>query len=148
MFKDNLSFNIYIYLVVILLMFQSCAKKVVISDLDFQKQLLSGTGTYQNIEKNWRLDSAYINGQPVVLTAYQRTYVKTFIHDGQYKDSELNTGTWELPALNTLKQKIIYSTSSRIDSSSFEILIINTAQLKLKLNNTTSKIEYLFKKAN
>ena len=30
----------------------------------------------------------------------------------------------------------------------YEILIINTAQLKLKLNNTTTKTEYLFKIAN
>ena len=68
--------------------------------------------------------------------------------NSHYKDSELNTGTWELPTLNTLRQKIKYSTTSKIDSFSYEILIINTAQLKLKLNNATSKTEYLFKIAN
>ena len=70
------------------------------------------------------------------------------MHNGLVKDSELNTGTWELPVLNTLKEKIRYSASSKIDSFSYEILIINTAQLKLKLNNTTTKTEYLFKIAN
>ena len=131
-----------------LCLFQFCAKKVVISDLDFQKQLLSGTGTYQNIERNWKLDSTYINGLPVSLSAYQKQFVKTFIFDGKYKDSELNMGSWELSALNTLRQKITYTTTSNIDSCSFEILIINTAKLKLKLNNSTVKTEYLFKIVN
>jgi hypothetical protein len=85
---------------------------------------------------------------PVALTAYQKTFVKTFVHDGIYKDSELNKGTWELSTLTTLKQRITYSTTSKIDSCSFEILLINTAQLKLKLNNATVKTEYLFKIAN
>jgi hypothetical protein len=118
------------------------------TDLEFQKQLLAGSGTYQNVENNWKLDSTYINGVSVALTAYQKTFVKTFMYDGIYKDSELNTGTWELPTLNTLKQKITYSATSKIDSFSYEILIINTAHLKLKLNNSTTKTEYLFKIAN
>ena len=148
MLAKILSFKKYGYLIAVLFVFQSCAKKEVISDIVFQKQLLSGTGTYQNLEHSWRLDSTYVNGVPVVLTAYQRTFVKTFVHDGIYKDSELNNGTWELSKLNTLKQKITYSTTSKIDSCSFEILLINTAQLKLKLNNATVKTEYLFKIAN
>jgi hypothetical protein len=130
------------------MLFQFCAKKEVISDIVFQRQLLAGTGTYQNVEHNWRLDSTYVNGVPVALTAYQKTFTKTFVHDGIYKDSELNNGTWELSALNTLRQKITYSTTNKIDSCSFEILLINTAQLKLKLNNATVKTEYLFKIAN
>ena len=148
MLEKILSFKKYGYMLAVLFVFQSCAKKEVISDIVFQKQLLSGTGTYQNLEHSWRLDSTYVNGAPVVLTAYQRTFVKTFVHDGIYKDSELNNGTWELSKLNTLKQKITYSTTSKIDSCSFEIMLINTAQLKLKLNNATVKTEYLFKIAN
>ena len=131
-----------------LMLFQFCTKKVVITDVEFQRQLLSGTGTYQNMERSWRLDSTYINGVAIPLTAYQRTFVKTFMHDGIYKDSELNNGSWEISKLNTLRQKITYSTTSKIDSCSFEILLINAAQLKLKLNNATAKTEYLFKIAN
>lgn len=148
MLEKIISYKKYGYLLAVLMLFQFCAKKEVISDVEFQKQLLAGTGTYQNLEHNWRLDSTYVNGAPVVLTAYQRTFIKTFMHDGVYKDSELNKGTWELTALNTLKQKITYSTTSKIDSCSFEILLINTARLKLKLNNATVKTEYLFKIAN
>jgi hypothetical protein len=148
MFYKNLSFKIFVYLLGVVFLFQFCKKKEVMTDLEFRKQLLAGSGTYQNVENNWKLDSTYINGVSVVLTPYQKTFVKTFTHDGIYKDSELNTGTWELPTLNTLRQKIKYSTTSKIDSFSYEILIINTAQLKLKLNNATSKTEYLFKIAN
>jgi hypothetical protein len=148
MLEKIISYKKYGYLLAVLMLFQFCAKKEVISDVEFQKQLLAGTGTYQNVEHNWRLDSTYVNGVPVALTAYQRTFIKTFMHDGVYKDSELNNGTWELTALNTLRQKITYSTTSKIDSCSFEILLINTAQLKLKLNNATVKTEYLFKIVN
>ena len=148
MFYKNLSFKNFVYLIGVVILFQFCKKKEVMTDLEFRKKLLAGSGTYQNVENNWKLDSTYINGVSVVLTPYQKTFVKTFTHDGIYKDSELNTGTWELPTLNTLRQKIKYSTTSKIDSFSYEILIINTAQLKLKLNNATSKTEYLFKIAN
>jgi len=148
MLEKIISYKKYGYLLAVLMLFQFCAKKEVISDIVFQRQLLAGTGTYQNVEHNWRLDSTYVNGVPVALTAYQKTFTKTFVHDGIYKDSELNNGTWELSALNTLRQKITYSTTNKIDSCSFEILLINTAQLKLKLNNATVKTEYLFKIAN
>ncbi len=148
MFYKNLSIKKCLYLLGVVFLFQFCKKKEVMTDLEFQKQLLAGSGTYQNVENNWKLDSTYINGVSVALTAYQKTFVKTFMYDGIYKDSELNTGTWELPALNTLKQKITYSATSKIDSFSYEILIINTAHLKLKLNNSTTKTEYLFKIAN
>lgn len=148
MLEKMLSFKKHGYLLAILMLFQFCTKKVVITDVEFQRQLLSGTGTYQNMERSWRLDSTYINGVAIPLTAYQRTFVKTFMHDGIYKDSELNNGTWEISKLNTLRQKITYSTTSKIDSCSFEILLINAAQLKLKLNNATAKTEYLFKIAN
>jgi hypothetical protein len=148
MFYKNLSIKKCLYLLGVVFLFQFCKKKEVMTDLEFQKQLLAGSGTYQNVENNWKLDSTYINGVSVALTAYQKTFVKTFMYDGIYKDSELNTGTWELPTLNTLKQKITYSATSKIDSFSYEILIINTAHLKLKLNNSTTKTEYLFKIAN
>lgn len=141
-------FRNYTILLLVLSAFEFCAKKVVLTDIEFQRQLLAGTGTYQNMERNWRLDSAFINGAAVVLTPYQRTYVKTFMHDGVYKDSEMNNGKWELSALNTLKQKITYSTSNKVDSSSFEILLLNAAQLKLKLINSSIKTEYSFKIVN
>ena len=148
MLEKMMSYKKYGYLLALLMLFQFCTKKVVLTDVEFQRQLIAGTGTYQNMERSWRLDSTYINGVAISLTTYQRTFVKTFMHNGIYKDSELNNGTWELSKINTLKQKITYSTTSKVDSCSFEILLINAAKLKLKLNNATVKTEYLFKIAN
>jgi hypothetical protein len=148
MLEKMMSYKKYGYLLALLMLFQFCTKKVVLTDIEFQRQLIAGTGTYQNMERSWRLDSTYINGVAISLTTYQRTFVKTFMHSGIYKDSELNNGTWELSKLNTLKQRTTYSTTSKIDSCSFEILLINAAQLKLKLNNASIKTEYLFKIAN
>jgi hypothetical protein len=145
MLEKMMSYKKYGYLLALLMLFQFCTKKVVLTDVEFQRQLIAGTGTYQNMERSWRLDSTYINGVAISLTTYQRTFVKTFMHNGIYKDSELNNGTWELSKINTLKQKITYSTTSKVDSCSFEILLINAAKLKLKLNNATIKTEYLFK---
>jgi hypothetical protein len=145
MLEKMMSYKKYGYLLALLMLFQFCTKKVVLTDVEFQRQLIAGTGTYQNMERSWRLDSTYINGVAISLTTYQRTFVKTFMHNGIYKDSELNNGTWELSKINTLKQKITYSTTSKVDSCSFEILLINAAKLKLKLNNATVKTEYLFK---
>ena len=82
MLEKIISYKKYGYLLAVLMLFQFCAKKEVISDVEFQRQLLSGTGTYQNLEHSWRLDSTYINGVSVALTAYQRTFTKTFVHDG------------------------------------------------------------------
>ena len=144
MLEKTMSYKKYGYLLALLMLFQFCTKKVVLTDVEFQRQLIAGTGTYQNMERSWRLDSTYINGVAISLTTYQRTFVKTFMHNGIYKDSERNNGTWELSKLNTLRQKITYSTTSKIDSCSFEILLINAAQLKLKLNNATVKTEYFF----
>ena len=148
MLEKMISLKKHGYLLALLMLFQFCTKKVVLTDVEFQRQLIAGTGTYQNMERSWRLDSTYINGAAISLTTYQRSFVKTFMHNGIYKDSELNNGTWELSKLNTLKQKITYSTTSKVDSCSFEILLINAAKLKLKLNNATVKTEYLFKIAN
>ena len=93
MFYKNLSFKKCFCLLAIVFFFQFCKKNEVMTDLDFRKQLLAGSGTFQNVENNWKLDSTYINGVAVVLTPYQKTFVKTFMHNGLVKDSELNTSS-------------------------------------------------------
>jgi hypothetical protein len=59
-------------------------------------------------------------------------------------DTEKNEGQWELPELNKLKQKIYFKVSNKIDSTSFEIISINAARLKLRLIGSKSKIDYSF----
>ena len=66
-----------IALMVIISSIFSCAKQEVISDLDFQKSLLAGSGSYQNTKRTWKIDSLSQNGVVLKLTTTQKRYSKT-----------------------------------------------------------------------
>ncbi len=136
----------YSYLIISLIIFLiiSCKKDDVISELQFQKNLLAGTGSYQNTQRVWKLDSILVDDKSVILTDVQKLYKKTFVYDGVYLDTEKNEGQWDIPELNKLKQKIYYKLTNKIDSTSYEIISINAARLKLRVNGTKSKIDYSF----
>jgi len=123
----------------------SCSKEVAVSDLDFQKHLVGGTGSFENTFKIWKLDSISVDGKVLPLTANQKKYTKKFFHSGAYIDSDGFAGTWEIGAINALKHITsgTLTTSSKI-TSTFEIIEVNSAQLNLKLLNTTPKYEYFF----
>jgi len=127
----------------------ACSKTTVTPPLEFQKQLLAGTGSFQNTQHVWQLDSTKINGINSVLTNVQKNYKKTFTFDGGYSDSDNNTGKWEIPALNKLKQTLIYQLTNKQDSTIYDIVSINSAQmsLSLKLANGQTAI-YSFKISN
>jgi hypothetical protein len=127
----------------------SCSKTDITPPLQFQKQLLSGTGSYQNTQHIWQLDSTKIDGTNLTLTTVQKNYKKTFTFDGGYSDSDNNTGKWEITTLNKLKQTIIYQSISKQDSTVYDIISINAAQmnLSLKLLNGQTAI-YSFKISN
>lgn len=127
----------------------SCAKTEMIPPLQFQKQLLAGTGSYQNTQHIWQLDSTKIDGTNLTLTTSQKNYKKTFTFDGGYSDSDNNTGKWEISTLNKLKQTIFYQSISKQDSTVYDIISINAAQmnLSLKLSNGQTAI-YSFKISN
>ena len=122
----------------------SCAKTVVLSDLDFQKRLLAGTGSYENTKHIWKLDSVIVDNKALVLTTAQKNYTKTFTADGLYNDSESNEGKWDIGELNKLKQTIIYKATGKMDSTTYEITTINAAELKLKYVGTKSTTQYAF----
>ena len=123
-----------------------CKKANVVTPIDFQKQLLAGIGTFQNTQRKWKSDSVHINGSPVNLTPIQKNYFKIFVYDGSYSDYDLNEGEWQINTLDKLKQIIIYKSTGKIDSTLYDIIKINTYQLKLKLSS--SNIEYTFKISN
>jgi hypothetical protein len=127
----------------------SCAKTDITPPLQFQKQLLAGTGSYQNTQHTWQLDSTKIDGTNLTLTTPQKNYKKTFTFDGGYSDSDNNSGKWEITTLNKLKQTIIYQSISKQDSAVYDIISINAAQmnLSLKLSNGQTAI-YSFKISN
>jgi len=127
----------------------ACSKTAVTPPLEFQKQLLAGTGSFQNTQHIWQLDSTKINGVNTILTNVQKNYKKTFTFDGGYSDSDNNTGKWEIPALNKLKQTFFYQLTNKQDSTTYDIVFINSVQmsLSLKLANGQTAI-YSFKISN
>jgi hypothetical protein len=117
----------------------SCTKTEIIPPLEVQKQLLSGTGSYQNTQHTWQLDSTKIDGASITLTPSQKSYKKTFRFDGGYSDSDNNMGIWEIATLNKLKQTVIYQLTGKQDSIVFDIISINAAQLNLSLKTSNGK---------
>lgn len=147
----KLSFKIPILLggLFLVILQMSCSKEVAVSDLDFQKHLVGGTGSFQNTFKIWKLDSISVDGKVLPLTANQKRYTKKFFHSGAFIDSDGFAGTWEITALNALKHIVSGTTATSPKlTSTYEIIEVNSTQLNLKLLNTTPKYEYFFKIAN
>ena len=138
-----------IFFLVILFTTIACSKIEVASPIEFQKQLLSGTGTFQNSKHIWQLDSTHVNGGLVPLTISAKNYKKTFNYDGGYSDTDNNNGVWEINSINKLKQTLIFTNSLIQDSLTYDIVFINSIQLKLskKLSNGQIAI-YSFKIVN
>ena len=143
--KHTISLMLFISMIVIV----GCSKTLPKTPLEFQKELLSGSGTYLNTQRTWQLDSTRINGVNSVLTPVQRNYKKTFTFDSKYSDTDNNTGKWEISTLNKLKQTYVYQFSSKQDSITYDIVSINSAQMSLsiKLSNGQTAI-YSFKISN
>ena len=145
-FKNTILFIILLSSIVITI---GCSKTVSKTPLEFQKELLAGSGTYLNTERTWQLDSTRINGVNSVLTTVQKNYKKTFTFDSKYSDTDNNTGKWEISTLNKLKQTYFYQLANKQDSTIYDIVSINSAQMSLsiKLSNGQSAI-YSFKISN
>ena len=128
-----------LYFISLILILVSCTKTEIIPPIELQKQLLAGTGSYQNTQHTWQLDSTKIDGASITLTPSQKSYKKTFRFDGGYSDSDNFIGKWEIATLNKLKQTVIYQLTGKQDSIVFDIISINTAQLNLSLKTSNGK---------
>lgn len=122
----------------------SCSKEVIPSDIDFQRHLVGGTGNFQNTFKIWKLDSMSVDGKAYALTVNQKKYTKKFYHSGAYIDSDGFAGTWDISEINTLNHVTTGALPTTKLTSKYEIVDVNSAQLNLKLLNTTVKYEYFF----
>jgi hypothetical protein len=54
-----------------------CSKTVPKTPLEFQKELLAGSGTYLNTDRTWQLDSTSFNGVNYILSTFETNYNKT-----------------------------------------------------------------------
>lgn len=122
----------------------ACSKEVIPSDIDFQRQLVGGTGNFQNTFKIWKLDSMSVDGKNYALTTNQKKYTKKFYHSGAYIDSDGFAGTWDISEINTLNHITTGALPTTKLTSKYEIVDVNSAKLNLKLLNTTVKYEYFF----
>jgi hypothetical protein len=137
----------YILSIFVTFVLFSCAKETIISDADFQKNLLAGTGNYQNTLHIWRLDSLTIASKPQVLTNVQKSYTKTFNRLGSYKDSDGYTGVWALSTGNKLD--ITTTNSANVKTkTTFDVVVLNAAQLQLKITGATGEYNYFYVIAN
>ena len=140
----RLSFLKFVSSIFMIIFFASCSKDQLASDIDFQRHLVGGTGAFQNTFKIWKLDSMAVDGKPYTLTTNQKKYTKKFYHSGAYMDSDGFSGTWEIAELNALSHVTSGTLPSTKLTSKFEIMEVNSAQLNIKLMNTTTKYEYFF----
>ena len=144
LYSKNFKIVTLVCLLFIVMTQLGCSKDVAVTDLDFQRHLVGGTGSFQNTFKIWKLDSISVDGKGLLLTANQKKYTKKFYHSGAYIDSDGFAGTWEIAELNALNHVTSGTLATTKLTSKFEIVEVNSAQLNLKLLNTTTKYEYFF----
>ena len=133
-----------ITMLVVVLCIVSCAKQEVISDIDFQRSLLAGSGSYQNTKRTWKIDSLTQNGVVLKLSTAQKRYTKTFNTDGSYTDSDGNLGTWLMPSLKDLTIISRNGISNIQLTNKYQIIDINSAQLHLKYDSASIKQDLYF----
>jgi hypothetical protein len=133
-----------IVMVVISITIFSCAKQEVISDLDFHKNLLAGSGSFQNTKRTWRIDSLTENGKVTKLNTAQKKYTKTFNQDGSYTDSDGVIGSWLMPTIKDLTINSKNGITNISISNKYQIININSAQLHLKYDSANIKQDLYF----
>jgi hypothetical protein len=133
---------------IILIFIISCAKQEKITEIDFQKNLLAGTGGYQNEKHRWKIDSFLQNGNAVALTASAKMYYRTFFRNGTTTDRDGLNGIWEMPTVKDLKMTLYtYDNNGKIISTitnKYAIVKLNSAQLHLKYDSATFKQDLHF----
>jgi hypothetical protein len=137
----------FIILCIPILIF-SCAKEAVTTNADFQKNLLAGTGNYQNTSNVWRLDSLTISGAPYKLSTIEKSYTKTFFRDGSYTDSDGYAGVWDMSTENKLDITTTNSVNNVKTKNSYDIITLNAAQLQIKITGAKGAYQYFFVIAN
>jgi hypothetical protein len=145
--KMKREFKLLYFTVIVFLI--SCSKKSEYTSLQFNQILLSGNGTTENTQHIWQLDSTYLNGINQSLTNIQKQYKTMYYSNGQYADTDKNTGIWEINNINQLKIVINYQLTNQKDSSLYDIMSLNSTKLRLMLKLKNGQIAiYTYKPAN
>jgi hypothetical protein len=123
----------------ILMFFNSilCTKAPIVTPLQFQKQLLSGTGFSQDGKHVWILDSTSIDGIKYPLTNHQKNFKKEFHFNGNYIDSDNINGFWDIPIIDQLSIIYVYPSHNLKDTVVYDIKSLDAARMNIsrKLSN-------------
>jgi len=124
----------------------SCAKTEIVTDLDFQKNLLAGTGALENTKHVWKIDSASLNGTMVIKNGVsiatpnsKKIITITFLRDGSYTESDGNFGFWTLPEIKELRVNVTDGITGSKRSFKYEVADLNAAKLHLKFDSAGFK---------
>jgi len=137
-------FGSFVAFLLVVFSFMACVKQEAVSPLDFQKNLLAGTGAYQNTKHTWKIDSLSVNGTVYKLSTVQKKYTKTFSRDGSYTDSDGVIGTWTMPTLTDLVLSFQAGMSGIKITNKFQLVDINSVQLHLKYDSSNVKQDIIF----
>jgi len=137
-------FGSFVAFLLVVFSFMACVKQEAVSPLDFQKNLLAGTGAYQNTKHTWKIDSLSVNGTVYKLSTVQKKYTKTFSRDGSYTDSDGVIGTWTMPTLTDLVLSFQAGMSGIKITNKFQLVDINAVQLHLKYDSSNVKQDIIF----
>ena len=140
----NLLYKNFSFIIICLLFILSCKKSDVINDLDFQKSLIGGKGTYSNTQRIWKIDSLIVNDSIVVLSNSQKLFTKTYLSNGTFFDKDGISGKWDISPLDNLKESL-YDSNGRyhFDSLNYHINLISSNRLVYTLIST-KKIKYIY----
>ena len=138
------NFGSFVAFLLLVFSFMACVKQQPVSPLDFQKNLLAGTGAYQNTKHTWKIDSLSVNGTVYILSTVQKKYTKTFSRDGSYTDSDGVIGTWTMPTLTDLVLSFQAGMSGIKITNKFQLVDINAVQLHLKYDSSNVKQDIIF----
>ena len=78
LYSKNFKIVTLVCLLFIVMTQLGCSKDVAVTDLDFQRHLVGGTGSFQNTFKIWKLDSISVDGKGLILTTNQKKYTKPY----------------------------------------------------------------------
>jgi hypothetical protein len=129
----------YFTLVILFIILLGCNKHDFLSDLNFEKFLLSGSGNYHNTSHTWYLDSLTINGVNYNLNATQKSFNMTFNYDGSYLNSDGYNGKWEMPDITHL------NISKRENNNNYIItnyILTDLNSIRFCINNTVNSTSY------
>lgn len=112
----------------LILLVSACTKSET-SPIDNQKAQLMGT---VDRPVKWHLYSYTTGSTQQALTYAQKNYIKTFGRNGFYIDSDGFAGSWDMPAVDQLKENYTNFPSGSLGSQTYTIVKISATSLTLQ----------------